>query len=177
MAGRNINRVILTGNLTRDPELRSLPSGVSVCELGLAVGERYKDRNTGEWVDRPNFFSITVWGAQGEACAQYLSKGRPIAVDGRLRYESWEASNGDKRSTVKVVADSVQFLNARDGGGGNGGGGGRFTPEPEGYEQGPPGDTSDLAGGSAADRQPDTGGQPDPAAAYSGAGQDDDIPF
>ena len=90
MAATNINRVVITGNLTRDPELRSLPSGTSVCSLRVACNTRRKDNSTGEWVDKPNYFDVTVWGAQGENCAQYLSKGRPVAVDGRLEWREWE---------------------------------------------------------------------------------------
>ena len=107
----NINRVVLTGNLTRDPELRSLPSGTSVGDLRIANNERYKDSN-GEWTDRANYFSITVWGAQAENCARFLAKGRKIAVDGTLRYEEWENDQGAKRSAVKIVARSVEFLDA-----------------------------------------------------------------
>src|SRR5215211_1279780 len=80
----NINRVVLVGNLTRDPELRHTPSGMAVCSLRIAVNTRRKDSATGQWTEKPNYFDITVWGAQGESCAQYLSKGRPVAVDGRL---------------------------------------------------------------------------------------------
>lgn len=114
MAGVNINRVILTGNLTADPELRSLQSGMSVCKLRLAVNERRKDNASGEWVDKPNYFDITVWGAQGENAARFLSKGRPVAVDGRLQWREWQTDNGDKRQAVDVVADRVQFLGGRD---------------------------------------------------------------
>lgn len=115
----NINVVALSGNLTRDPELRSLPSGMAVCEFGLAVNERFKSGTTGEYEERPNFFDITVWGKQGENCAKYLTKGRPVALNGKLRFESWE-KDGQKRSKVKVVADNVQFLNSgSDNGGGN----------------------------------------------------------
>ena len=105
----NINRVILTGNLTADPELSTLPSGTSVCKLRLAVNRRYKDQSSGEWTEKPNYFDIKVWGAQGENCAQYLSKGRPVAVDGRLEWSEWESQDGGKRSKVEVVADTVQF--------------------------------------------------------------------
>jgi single-strand DNA-binding protein len=94
--------------LTRDPELREAGS-TSVCEMGLAVNERYKGRD-GEWTERANFFDIVVWGAQGESCAKYLEKGRQVAVQGRLRHETWETSEGQKRSKVRVVADRVQFL-------------------------------------------------------------------
>jgi single-strand DNA-binding protein len=115
----SINRVVLVGNLTRDPELRHTPAGMPVCSLRLAVNARRKDE-TGQWVDKPNYFSITVWGQQGENCAQYLSKGRPVAVDGRLDWREWESQDGTKREAVEVVADSVQFLGSRgDGEGSN----------------------------------------------------------
>ena len=116
-----INRVVLVGNLTRDPELRHTPSGTAVCNLRLAVNTRRKDE-TGHWVDKPNYFDITVWGNQGERCAQYLSKGRPVGVDGRLEWREWETPEGNKRQAVDVVADTVQFLGGRgDGEGGSGG--------------------------------------------------------
>ncbi|HYX78606.1 MAG TPA: single-stranded DNA-binding protein [Solirubrobacterales bacterium] len=114
MAATNINRVILTGNLTRDPELRSLQSGTSVCKLRVAVNSRRKDSASGEWVDKANYFDVTVWGAQGENCATYLSKGRPVAVDGRLDWREWEAQDGSKRQSVEIIADSIQFLGSRD---------------------------------------------------------------
>ena len=112
MAASNINRVVLTGNLTRDPELRSLQSGTSVCSLRLASNSRRKEN--GEWVDKPNYFSVTVWGAQGENCARFLSKGRPVCIDGRLDWREWTAQDGSKRESVEIVAESVQFLGSRD---------------------------------------------------------------
>ena len=108
----NINRVIITGNLTRDPELRSLPSGMAVCKLGVAVNGRRKGAN-GDWEDKANFFDVTVFGAQGENVAKYLSKGRPVAIDGRLDWSQWE-QEGQKRQKVEIIADSVQFLGGRD---------------------------------------------------------------
>jgi single-strand DNA-binding protein len=121
MAATNINRVIITGNLTADPELRSLPSGTSVCKLRVACNTRRKDNSTGDWVDKPNFFDVTVWGSQGENCARYLAKGRPVAIDGRLEWREWE-SEGGKRQAIDIIADAVQFLSSpRDEGGqGNG---------------------------------------------------------
>jgi single-strand DNA-binding protein len=109
----SINRVVLVGNLTRDPELRHTPSGMAVCSLRIAVNTRRKDAATGEWGEKPNYFDITVWGNQGENCAQYLAKGRPVAVDGRLEWREWEAQDGSKRQAVEIVADSVQFLGGR----------------------------------------------------------------
>src|SRR6201999_3634495 len=122
MAASNINRVILTGTLTRDPELRSLQSGTSVCSLRIASNSRRRDQS-GEWVDKPNYFSVTVWGAQGENCARFLSKGRPVCVDGRLDWREWQAQDGSKRESVEIVAESVQFLGGRDDNGGGQGGG------------------------------------------------------
>jgi single-strand DNA-binding protein len=146
----NINRVVLVGNLTRDPELRHTPSGTAVCKLRLAVNTRQKDAQ-GNWGDKPNYFDVTVWGNQGESCAQFLSKGRPVGVDGRLDWREWEAQDGTKRQAVEIIADSVQFLGGRDGGEGGGGGGERqFVPA--------------NAGAS--------GGNED-----FGQGADDDIPF
>lgn len=137
MAATNINRVIITGNLTRDPELRSLPSGTSVCELRVAVNSSRKDES-GNWVEKPNYFNVKVWGAQGENCSTYLSKGRPVAVDGRLDWREWEAADGSgKRQAVEIVADRVQFLGSRDGGGN---GNGLSAPQSD-----VPADTSDFS--------------------------------
>jgi single-strand DNA-binding protein len=120
----NINRVVLVGNLTKDPELRQTGGGTSVCKLRLAVNTRRKDE-TGQWVDKPNYFDVTVWGNQAESCAQYLSKGRPVGIDGRLEWREWEATDGSgKRQAVEIVADNVQFLGSR----GDGDGGGSFVP-------------------------------------------------
>ena len=109
----NINRVVLTGNLTADPELRPLPSGTSVGRLRLAVNTRRKNSQTGEWEEKANYFDVTVWGAQAENCAQYLAKGRPVAIDGRLEWREWE-QDGQKRQAVQVIAENVQFLGGRE---------------------------------------------------------------
>ena len=124
----NINRVVLVGNLTRDPEMKHLPSGTALCSLRIAVNTRRKDES-GQWTDKPNYFDVSVWGAQGESCAQYLAKGRPVAIDGRLEWREWEATDGSgKRQAVEIVADNVQFLGGRNDGDGGGGGGGQFVP-------------------------------------------------
>jgi single-strand DNA-binding protein len=154
VAGTNINRVIITGNLTRDPELRSTGSGTSVCGLRVAVNTRRKDNASGEWVDKPNYFDVTVWGAQGENCARFLAKGRPVAVDGRLEWREWQDKDGNKRQSIDIIADSVQFLGSREeGGAGNG-----FQSRSD-----VPVDEADFQ----------------PAATPSGGGQagEDDIPF
>ena len=146
MAG-DINRVTIVGRLTRDPELRHLPSGTAVLQLGVAVNGRQKD-DAGNWIDKPNFFDVKVFGAQADMLANHLAKGRRIGVDGRLDWSSWEAQDGGKRSKVEVVAQSVQFLDSRGDEGGGGGGGNQFVP-------------AGASAGSDADFQ----------------GSDDDIPF
>jgi single-strand DNA-binding protein len=147
MAG-DINRVTLVGRLTRDPELRHLPSGSPVLQLGLAVNGRQKDE-TGNWVDKPNFFDVKVFGNQAEMLSQHLAKGRRVGIDGRLDWSSWEAQDGTKRSKVEVVAFQVQFLDSR----GDAGGENQYIP----------------AGDVAADKSDFA-----PAGA---AAADDDIPF
>jgi single-strand DNA-binding protein len=118
----NINRVVLTGNLTADPDLRPLPSGTSVGRLRLAVNTRRKNSQTGEWEEKPNYFDITVWGALAENCARYLHKGRPVAIDGRLEWREYTTQDGQKRQAVEVIAENVQFLGGpeeRNNGSGN----------------------------------------------------------
>ena len=145
----NINRVVLVGNLTRDPELRHTAGGTPVCGLRVAVNTRQKDPSTGEWGDKPNYFDVSVFGNQAESCAQYLAKGRPVGVDGRLNWREWEdKQTGQKRSAVDIVADSVQFLGSR----GDAEGGGQYIPSSDVNA-----DRSDFA--------------------RSGAASDDDIPF
>ena len=158
MAGSNINRVVLTGNLTRDPELRSLPSGTGVCNFSIAVNSREKRGE--EWQDRVDFFDCVVFGAQADNLARYKAKGEPVAVDGRLRQERWE-KDGVKHQRVVVKVDTVQFLPSKqrdDVAAGNGYGGGEPAPG------------SSYAGAGAA-----------PTGAYGGQQQpkpaDEEIPF
>jgi single-strand DNA-binding protein len=112
MPATNLNRVVLTGNLTRDPELRTTASGTPVCALRIATNTRRK--TNGEWTDKPNYFSVTVWGAHGEHCHRYLAKGRPVAIDGRLQWREWTGCDDVKREAVEIVADTVQFLGSAD---------------------------------------------------------------
>ena len=129
MAG-NINRVIITGNLTKDPELSSIPgSSTSVCSLRIAVNGRRRNAE-GNWEDQPNYFDVTVWGQQGENCHKYLKKGRPVAIDGRLRWREWTNNEGQKRQAVDIIAESVQFLGGRDDAG-NGNGFSSSAPQAE----------------------------------------------
>lgn len=122
----NVNIVVLVGNLTRDPELQTTGGGTNVCKLRLAVNDRVKDRNTGEWSDRPNYFDVDVFGSTAEHCSAYLSKGRQVAVEGKLRWREWETNDGSKRQAVSVVANNVQFIGARDK---DAGGGQSFASE------------------------------------------------
>jgi single-strand DNA-binding protein len=122
----------------------------------VAVNSRRKDGQSGEWVDKPNYFDVTVWGAQGENCANYLSKGRPVAVEGRLDWREWEAQDGSKRQAVEIIANSVQFLGSRSDNPNGGGAGNGFQPKSD-----VPADTSDFEG----------------AGVSSGGSSDDDIPF
>lgn len=116
----SINRVVISGNLTRDPELRSTAGGMSVLKLGVAVNDRRKNQQTGEWEDVPNFVDVTVFGARAEALARFLSKGSKVAIEGKLRWSQWETQQGDKRSKLEVVADEVEFLSSRDSSSGGG---------------------------------------------------------
>ena len=151
----NINRVVLTGNLTADPELRPLPSGTSVGRLRLAVNTRRKNSQTGEWEEKANYFDVTVWGAHAENCAQYLAKGRPVAIDGRLEWREWE-QDGQKRQAVQVIAENVQFLGGREQ---NSNGSGDASAVRSAMPT--PSDTGDF------DAEPTT----------TGTATDDDIPF
>lgn len=123
----NINRVVLTGNLTRDPEHRATPGGVSICKLGIAVNTRRK--NGDQWEEKPNFFRVTVFGRQADSCANYLKKGRPVAIDGRLEWSTWER-DGQKHESVDIIADTVQFLGGRDDASGSGNGNGYSSSAP-----------------------------------------------
>jgi single-strand DNA-binding protein len=157
MAGSNINRVTITGNLTRDPELRQLPSGGAVCSLRVACNGRRKNQETQQWEEVPNYFDVTVWGAQGENCKKFLSRGRGVAVDGRLQWREWTDQQGNKRQSVDIVAETVQFLGGRDdAGNGNGNG---FSSSAHAQESDVPIDTGDF------ERTP------------VGASTDEDIPF
>jgi single-strand DNA-binding protein len=159
----NINRVTLTGRLTRDPELRNLPSGMSVCSMRLAFSTRKKDPSSGEWGEKSNFIDVTVWGRQGELASQYLAKGRAVALDGRLEWREWQDQQGNNRQTIEVVADNLEFLGSPQDAQGGGQQSGGFTPRSD-----IPVDTGDFAA-------------PTPVAAGSGNGAsapaDDDIPF
>ncbi len=152
----NYNRVILVGNLTRDPELRFLPNNTAVCEFGLAVNHRWRDKDGNQRED-VCFVDISAFGRTGETINQYMAKGRQILVEGRLRYDSWTAQDGSKRSKLSVVADNFQFVGSRDAGERSEGGERRRPPE----------------------RQPERGAAPaqDEGSYESRPSGGDDIPF
>jgi len=150
----SMNKVFLVGNLTRDPEVRYLPSGTAVADLGLAINDNFKNRD-GEMVERTVFVNVAAWGKQGELCGQYLSKGSPVLIEGRLRFEEWESKEGEKRNRLSVNADRVQFL--------SGGRKGEEGVKSRGPSQAPP-----------AERGPAPSSNAGPAAA---AADDDDLPF
>jgi single-strand DNA-binding protein len=150
----NINRVVLTGNLTKDPELRSTGNGLAICKLRVACNSRRRN-SAGEWEEKANFFDVTVFGGQGERCSQYLRKGRAVAIDGRLSWREYEVE-GQKRQSIDIIADSVQFLGGRDdAGNGNG-----FSSSVRASESDVPIDTGDFE-----------------AAPVGAAVAEDDIPF
>lgn len=122
---RSFNQVILMGNLTRDPELRQIPSGQSVCSFSLALNRSYKGGD-GEWQEATDYIDVVAWGPLGERVAQYVTKGRPVLVNGRLQSRSWE-QDGQKRSKVEVNAQDVTFLGGRGDGDGGGNGGGSYS--------------------------------------------------
>lgn len=177
----SVNKVILIGNLTRDPEVRYTPKGNAVAELGLAIN-RFFTQDNGEKREETTFVDVTLWGRQAELAQQYLQKGRPVYIEGRLQLDSWEdKQSGQKRSKLKVVGEVMQFLGGREGGGGaEGGGGGGASSENRGggggggYARG-----GGEGGGGGASRE---GGRP-PAPDNDGAqfdsriDEDDDIPF
>ena len=111
----SINRVIISGNLTRDPDLRATASGMAVLSLGVAVNDRRRNQQTGEWEDYPNFVDCTMFGTRAESLARFLSKGTKVTIEGKLRWSQWER-DGQKRSKLEVVVDDLEFMSSRNGG-------------------------------------------------------------
>lgn len=115
----NFNKVILAGNLTRDPQLSNLPSGMAVCELGLAINRKWRPQGGGDMREEVCFVDLRAYGKTAETIAQYMQKGKPLLVEGRLKYDQWEAKDGGKRSKLYVVVDNFQFLGSAQGKGGD----------------------------------------------------------
>lgn len=154
----SFNRVILVGNVTRDPELRYISSGTAVTDIGLAVNDRRKTAS-GEWVEETTFVDVTLWGRTAEVAGEYVSKGSPLLIEGRLKLDTWE-KDGKKNSKLRVVCDRMQLLGSRGEGGGRGRGSRPPASQPESH---------------------DDGGDYESAGSSSGGGDsfggDDDIPF
>jgi single-strand DNA-binding protein len=136
----SFNKVILLGNLTRDPELRYTPQGAAVCEFALALNYVYTNKQTGQKVEEVSFIDLVAWGKTGETIAEYMKKGRQILVEGRLKQDRWESQDGKKMSKVRVTVESFQFVGSRPGGEGAAGGGpkGGGAAPAGGPEEGPP---------------------------------------
>ncbi len=159
----SLNKVLLMGNLTRDPEVKYTPKGTAVGDLAIAINDSYKAQD-GTIKETVTYVDIEVWGRQAETCKQYLTKGRPVFVEGQLRLDQWETPQGEKKSRMKVRADRVQFLGGGPGGGGSGGrssGGGEQRSSSSGGESARP--ASRPASTASEDRPP--------------LADDDDIPF
>ena len=154
----SINRVIISGNLTRDPELRHTTSGTAVLAIGVAVNDRRRNNQTGEWEDYPNFVDCTMFGSRAEAISRYLSKGSKVAIEGKLRWSQWER-DGQKRSKLEVIIDEIEFMSSRNGGGNGGyqGNGGYDSRQATSYSPAP--------------------AAPAPAPAVDTSVYDEDIPF
>ena len=155
------NKVLLLGNLTRDPEMRVTPKGTAVCQFGLAVNRQFKD-DSGQMREEVTFVDLEAWGKQAETIAKYMTKGRPLFVEGRLKFDQWDdKATGQKRSKLKVVLENFQFIGGREQGTGPGGGG---APGEEGIDQ--------TAERNVPPARP--GAPPKPPAA---GGPDEDVPF
>jgi single-strand DNA-binding protein len=159
MSTANVNVTVISGNLTQDPELRHTGNGTPVCRLRVAVNSRRKVN--GEWVDKPNYFNVIVWGKHGETCNQYLEKGRPVTVEGRLDWREYEAKGGGKREAIEIIADTVQFgPKKQDGSGADAGGGAEKTAANNGQHE--------MGAGAAAPEEPEGAGE---------AKEEEEIPF
>jgi single-strand DNA-binding protein len=165
----SFNRVILMGNVTRDPELRYIPSGTAVTDLGLAVNDRRKNAS-GEWVDETTFVDVTLWARTAEIACEYLSKGSPVFIEGRLKLDTWE-KEGKKNYKLRVVGERLQLIGAKgDGGGGNRGGGGRSQSTPTH-------DESEASFGGGGDYYEEAPAGNQPTGRSGGAAPKDDLPF
>ena len=157
----NLNKVMLIGNLTRDPELRHTPKGTAVAELGMAINRVWRDEQ-GQKQEDTTFVDVTLWGRQAEVAQQYLTKGNPCYIEGRLQLDTWDdKATGQKRSKLKVVGETLQLLGSKPGSGGGSGGGGNYSERPQ----------------QAAPQQrsgPPQGASPAPVDDFQ---EDDDIPF
>jgi single-strand DNA-binding protein len=158
------NKVILLGNVTRDPQVKYTPAGTALCELGLAVNRTWFDKQTNSRREETTFVDVTLWSREAEVAAEYLAKGRPVLIEGRLQLDTWDdKATGQKRSRLRVVGERMQLLGSRGDGGGGGGRGASSAPSTEAYD-GPP-----IGGEYEHDAPPSSAGGAAPA--------DDEVPF
>src|SRR5438270_13261043 len=165
------NRVVLMGNVTRDPELRYVPSGMAVTDLGLAVNDRRKNAN-GEWVEETTFVNVTLWGRTADIACEYLGKGSPAFIEGRLKLDTWE-KDGKKNSRLKVVGEKLQLIGSKGGGAPAGGRGGKSFSSPPAHDESEAG----FGGGGGDYYEEAPAGNSGPARSSGGAPAGDDIPF
>ena len=177
----SFNRVILVGNLTRDPQVRYTPSSTAVCEIGLAVSRTWFDKQTNSRKEETTFVDVTLWGRQAEVAGEYLSKGRPVLIEGRLQLDQWEDKNtGDKRSKLRVVGETMQMLGSRSDNAGSGGGGGnrggqqRQQSSPPAQQSSPP---AQQYGGGGSSQQSTNQMPPSPVDSFYDSTPDDEVPF
>ena len=164
----SFNKVILMGNLTRDPEVRYTQGGTAVSEIGLAVNDKRKDAK-GEWVEETTFVDCTLWGRTAEIAGEYLGKGSSVLVEGRLKLDSWE-KDGQKRSKLRVVAENMRMLGGKGGGGGRGG---SAPPDESEYS----GESSDYGGASRGGARGGSGGNRGGSGGGRPPAEEGDIPF
>lgn len=166
------NRVILIGNLTRDPEVKYTTGGTAVTEIGLAVNRVFNDRTTNERKEETTFVDVTLWGRTAELAGEYLAKGRPVMIEGRLQLDTWEdKQSGQKRSKLRVVGETMQFLGSGPGGGGDGGG--RGGPRSAGGSRTSSGGGTGGGGGNFQSTEPDYYS----SGPSGGGAPDDEVPF
>lgn len=166
----SFNKVILVGNLTRDPQVKYTTGGTAVTEIGLAVNRQWFDKQSNTRKDETTFVDVTLWGRTAEIAGEYLAKGRPVLIEGRLQLDTWDdRESGQKRSKLRVVGENMTMLGSREGGGGGGGGGGGRGAGSRGSDAGPSSqEPSDFGGGGG-------GGYDEPSG--GGGGPVDDVPF
>jgi single-strand DNA-binding protein len=169
----SFNRVILMGNLTRDVEVRYLQSGMAVADIGIAVNDRRKNQQTGEWIEEVTFVDVTLWGRTAEVAGEYLNKGSPIFIEGRLKLDQWE-KEGQKHSKLKVIGERMQMVGAKGGGGGGGRGGSQNYDDSGDYEGAPSGPPQRS---SAPPRGDNGGGQRSNQPSAPPPPTEDEIPF
>ncbi len=168
----SFNRVVLVGNLTRDPQVRYTTGGTAVSEIGLAVNRQWYDKQSNQKREETTFVDVTLWGRQAEVAGEYLSKGRPVLIEGRLQLDQWEdKQSGEKRSKLRVVGETMQLLGGRGEGGGGGGGGGRSG----GSQRSQAGGAGGGGGGGYSSRDDDM--PPSPVDSFYDSGPEDDVPF